>query len=314
MSNDVQAKSANQDQLISHGIDPRIWQDELLRPIESRLRAAGDFSGVTVDRQIDMLRELSTLELGRFLILNRGMNAYWTHQVVTYHHDAASTGMSTLERRLFEELPAVLATRERFDIFRQQVQALLRPGLSLASVPSGFMSDLLSLDYSEHSDITLLGMDLDQQALDGAAAMAQARGMAGRVSLQCADAWTATWQTQVDVLTSNGLNIYEPDDARVVSLYRSFFAALKPGGTLVTSFLTPPPALSAESPWNFAQIDGEALALQYLLFVRIIEAKWSAFRTHVTTRAQLESAGFTDIRFIDDRASMFPTVVARKSA
>ena len=80
----------------------------------------------------------------------------------------------------------------------------------------------------------------------------------------------------------------------------------------MTSFLTPPPTLSAESPWKMAQLDPAALALQFLLFVRIIEVKWGAFRTHAQTRAQLERAGFVDIRFIDDRASMFPTVVARK--
>jgi hypothetical protein len=50
----------------------------------------------------------------------------------------------------------------------------------------------------------------------------------------------------------------------------------------------------------------------HLLFVRIIDAKWSAFRTHAQTMTQLEDAGFVDITFIDDRARMFPTVIARK--
>lgn len=117
---------------------------------------------------------------------------------------------------------------------------------------------------------------------------------------------------EFDVVTSNGLNIYEPDDARVTALYRVFFDMLKPGGWLVSSFLTPPPAISPESPWNAEAIDQSALTLQHLLLVRIVEAKWNAFRTHSQTARQLDEAGFEDIRFVDDRARMFPTVVARK--
>jgi trans-aconitate methyltransferase len=174
------------------------------------------------------------------------------------------------------------------------------------------MGELLLLDYGQHPDVTLVGIDLDQQALNGASELARDRGLTKRLSLHLEDAWTPQPNATVDVLTSNGLNIYEPDHVRVTALYRSFFDTLKPGGTLITSFLTPPPALSAESPWNMAEVDSESLALQHVMFVRVIEAKWSAFRTHAQTMVQLQDAGFADIRFIDDRARMFPTVVAQK--
>jgi SAM-dependent methyltransferase len=307
-------QTSSHDRLISHGVDPRHDREDLLQRIKSRLHREGDLPGASVDQQIGLLEALSAFELGRFLLENRGLNAYWTHQLVTYAQGAKSTGStSELEYRIFEKLPAVLATRERFGIFRAQLQALLRPGLALASIPCGLMGELLLLDYSGQPDITLVGVDLDQQALNSALALAQERGLAGRLSLRCEDAWASSLRGEIDVLASNGLNIYEPDDARVTALYRSFLDTLAPGGTLVTSFLTPPPTLSAESPWNLAEVDRESLALQHLLFVRIIEAKWSAFRTHAQTRAQLEDAGFIDIRFIDDRARMFPTVVARKA-
>lgn len=38
-----------------------------------------------------------------------------------------------------------------------------------------------------------------------------------------------------DVITSNGLNMYESDPDRLVALYRRFFEALKPGN-LVAQF------------------------------------------------------------------------------
>ena len=304
----------NDDALISHRADSRYSYGEMLAGIRSRLREAGDLPGATVDQQISLLDDLSSVELGRFLLENRGLNAHWTHRLVTYRPGSQPAGsMSALEHRIFETLPAVLATRERFGIFRQQLQALLKSNLVLASVPCGFMGDLLLLDYERHADIAIVGIDLDHEALDGALVLAKERGLAERVSLRREDAWISGVQNEFDVLTSNGLNIYEPDDSRVIALYRSFFDALRPGGTLVTSFLTPPPTLSLESPWNLGEVDQESLALQHLMFVRIIEARWSVFRTHAQTMAQLESAGFMNIEFIDDRARMFPTVIARKS-
>ena len=301
------------DRLISHGTSSQAGHDDLAQTIRLRLRAAGDLPGASVDQQIALLDELSTFELGRFLLENRGLNAWWTHQLVTYLPGAAAaSSKGSLEHQIFEKLPAVLATRERFGIFREQLQALLKPRMTLASVPCGLMGELLLLDYASHPDAMLVGIDLDQQALNAALALAKERGLAERLSLRCEDAWAPSLRGAADVLTSNGLNIYEPDDARVTALYRSFFDMLKPGGQLVTSFLTPPPALSAQSPWNMQEIDPQALALQHLLFVRVIEAKWSAFRTHDQTAKQLEDAGFADIRFINDRARMFPTVIARK--
>lgn len=299
--------------LISHQALQQRDREELLSAARERLRLAGDMPGATVAQQLQLLDELAEFELGRFLLANRGLNAEWTHRMVTYSpDDGTAAAMTPLERHVVEQLPAVLATRERFGVFRRQLQGLLKPGMRLASVPSGWMGELLLLDYAAAPGISLVGVDLDQAALDGALALAGQHGLADRLTLLRQDAWAAEWTAKVDVLASNGLNIYEPDDDRVTALYRGFHDALRPGGTLVTSFLTPPPTLSAESPWKMGELDPAALALQFLLFVRIIEVKWSAFRTHAQTRAQLEQAGFVDIRFIDDHAGMFPTVVARK--
>ncbi len=301
-------------ELISHG---DTGQDDalLLESIRSRLRAAGDAPGTTVEQALSLVEVLASFDLGRFLLRHRGLNAYWTHQLVTYQAGMLPVNETNrLERQTFEHLPATLATRERFGIFREQLQALMRPGITAASVPCGLMGELLLLDYSGLPDVSLIGVDLDPAALSHARALAETRQLADRVSLHCKNAWALNMPASADILTSNGLNIYEPDDERVVLLYRSFFETLRPGGTLVTSFMTPPPSLSAASPWNMCAVDPEMLALQALLFVRIIEAKWQAFRTYEQTREQLQRAGFMNIRFIDDEARMFPTVVAQRAA
>jgi SAM-dependent methyltransferase len=299
--------------LISHGVREGVGHEEMMQSIKSRLRVAGDAPGATVDQQVALLNQLATFDLGRFLLENHGLNGFWTHRIVTHRPGTLAPNPGDLEYRLFETFPVMLATRERFGIFRLRLQALLKPGSILASIPCGMMGELLLLDYDGLDDVRLVGIDLDQATLDGARALATERGLADRVSFRCADAWATGLNAEADVLTSNGLNIYEPDDGRVVALYRSFFDSLKPGGTLVTSFLTPSPSLSAESPWHMAEIDQDSLTLQNVVLTRLVEAKWSCFRTHGQTRKQLEEAGFADIEFTDDRARIFPTVVAHKS-
>lgn len=299
--------------LISHS--PRADEafEVLLETHRMRIQDLGDLPGATIAQQLDLLEQLAEFELGQFLLQNRGLNAYWTHHLVTYPAHAKPLNFSNdLHRLIYERLPAVLATRERFGIFRQQLQARLASKQCLASIPCGLMGDQLMLDYTQHANINLLGVDLDEEALDGAQALAQERGLAKHLSLRHADAWALNLDNEIDLLASNGLNIYEADDAKVIDLYRIFFKALKPGGTLVTSFMTPPPLLSPESPWKMNLLDPKMLGVQQILFTRILEAKWNVFRTHAQTRQQLEAAGFMYIEFIDDHASLFPTVIASK--
>ena len=130
------------------------------------------------------------------------------------------------------------------------------------------------------------------------------------VSLIKKDAWDLGVDEQYDILTSNGLNIYEPDDKKVVALYKQFFKALKPNGTLITSFLTPPPVLSPNSSWK--DYDPAAALKQKAVFVDILQVAWQSFRTEAQTREQLLQAGFTDIAIVYDKQGMFPTVIARK--
>jgi len=299
-------------QLLSHNLDSVIPNDELLNSVEARVRQMGDLPEATVEQQIELLKEFASLDLGSFLLKNHGLNAYWTHKLVTYNPETADNPKNEIEFQIYEKLPVVLATRERFGIFRQHLQGLLKPGLSLASVPCGLMGDLLLLDYRDQHGISLIGIDLDSDALSGAHEEAKQYGLTANLSLHQEDAWHLSLKEEVDILVSNGLNIYEPDDNRVTELYRSFFNAIKPGGKLITSFLTPPLTLSAESSWNMTELDPAMLSLQSVLFVRLSEAKWSSFRTHEQTKDQLQNVGFTDITFIDDRAGLFPTVVANK--
>ena len=298
--------------ILSHGSDTTTGLTQKVEAIRQRLIAEGDQPTATVAEQLDLLAGLSTFPLGRFLLEHRGLNAWWTHQIVT-HKQHSLTPAAGLAYQVYECLPTFRATQQRFTIFKQQLQSLLGPDQSLASVPCGLMGDLLQLDYRQAHGASLTGIDLDQAALDGAQQLAREHGLADRLRLIQADAWSSGIENEFDVLTSNGLTIYEPDDQRVTALYASFASMLKPGGFLVSSFLTPPPELADTSSWNMQAIDPKAMALQHLLFVRIIQVKWACFRTEEQTRGQLEQAGFKIVRVMPDTANIFPTVIAQKA-
>ncbi|MFJ5379827.1 class I SAM-dependent methyltransferase [Pectobacterium sp. CHL-2024] len=293
--------------LLSHATSSQESHDERVAAIKNKIIESGDHPGISVEEQLALLDAFSHLELGQFLIKHHGLNAYWTHNVIA--HQPAHY-VNPLEEIIYTQLPSVLATRERFGIFQRLLQELLRPDAIMVSVPCGVMADLLLLDYTRHRDVKLIGIDLDKQALEEAYKLASQQGLENNISLVLADAWTIDLAAQADVITSNGLNVYEQDDDKVTELYRVFYSGLKPGGTLITSFMTPPPTLSQDSPW--INTDPKLLALQYVLFSRIIGATWTAFRTHKKTQSQLEQAGFTDIQFINDHMHMYPTVIANK--
>lgn len=309
----VSAGRTNREAPVIHGA-PRSLQDLDARvaSIEARILALGDLPGYTTREQRDLLHRIARHPLGRFLLLHRGLDAYWTHRVITHVSDGRPPSFDDAEWILFEGLPAVRATRDRFRIFQSRLQALVGPGRRLASVPCGFMDDLLSLDYRASRDARLTGVDLDPAALVGASALAAQRGLTARVHLELADAWSPDWGGGFHVVTSNGLTIYESDEGTCIALYRRFLAALQPGGVLVTSFLTPRRTPAGEPIWNMECIDDDLLALQAVVFDRLIEPRWAALRTHAETGRHLAEAGFVDIDIVDDPARMFPTVVARR--
>jgi hypothetical protein len=256
---------------------------------------------------------LSGFELGRFLLGNLGLNGYWTSYVLMHPERGRLLGMSSdgspiteLEAWLLNRCPIFLATQERFRIFRELTQPLLRSGLKLASLPSGVMDDLLTLDYSGMQEIEISAIDLDSKSLREAEA--NYKKLAPPVQVQCeqCDAWNLRSGERWDLITSNGLNIYVEEDERCTELYRSIAQALRPSGIFVLSFITPP------SEWKPHNQDD--LEYQRFLFTEVIPVKWSCVREESKTREQLRKAGFEVLAVQYDSQRMFPAVVARKCA
>ncbi|MCP0914048.1 MULTISPECIES: class I SAM-dependent methyltransferase [Legionella] len=304
--------------LLSHSANPADLK-AALQKIRERIKQGGDKKHVSVAVQLQLLDELSQFDFGRFLIQNRGINGYWTNYMLTHPWFGRKTkknnrgqSFSVLEQFLLDKAPSVLATQERFQIFLRENQKAVRDEAILATIPSGMMGELLYLDYQGVQCIGLIGIDYDSQALSDAKMLAAKQQLLDFVELVESDAWSLPIEAQFDLISSNGLSIYEADDAKVLKLYKEFYRALKPKGKLVTSFLTFPPALTTECEWLMENINDEDLLLQQIIFLDILDAKFQCFRSSAQTEHYLAAAGFKDIAFIYDSARIFPTVIAEK--
>ncbi len=299
--------------LISHEISQEPVE-VLINKIATRIKQQGDKPYITVSAQLELLHQLSQFEFGIFLIRNRGINGYWTHYMLTHplRSESSQTILSPLETFILDSAPTMLATQQRFMIFLEENQKMVFDGAKLACVPCGLMGELLYLNYEGIERIDLIGIDYDQDSLFHAKKQAKKKNLSPFVHLHQTNAWDIESEETYDLISSNGLTIYEPDDKKVMDLYGIFYRALKQNGKLVTSFLTPPPNLTDDYEWDMVQIDPEALNLQKIIFVDILEAKWQCFRSSEQVKSQLQQAGFSNIEFIYDSAKLFPTVVAYK--
>lgn len=279
-----------------------------------KILSRGDLPHISAEAQLDLLNQLCEFDLGRFLVERGGLNGYWTQYVVQYpdKKDALKNGVDSLETFLLNSAPSCLATQERFKIFQSQIQCFLKEGCHLASIPCGVMADLLDLDYSHLQEFSLTGMDLDPQSIALAKDDAIEKDMTSHCHFSIGDAWKLNIKERFDVIASNGLNIYEANDEKVVLLYRQFYNALNENGILITSFLTPPPFPGKESEWKLSEVNQKDALLQKIIFADILSVKWQVYRTEEQTKEQLKKAGFQEIEVIYDKAHIFPTVIAKK--
>ncbi|WP_017578125.1 SAM-dependent methyltransferase [Nocardiopsis kunsanensis] len=281
--------------VISHGSSANSAPlEEVVLAVERRLRAS-DRLLLGLDEELEILAELQKFPLGRFLLRNQGLNGYWTSYIFRFEPGRPTS--SPMEEWLLTR-SLLSGARERFQRSREEIARSITDGAVLASVPCGVMDDLLRQDYGSAPGVRLVGVDLDTESLALAEEEARARGLGDRSEFIRADAWDLGINAEFDLLVSNGLNMYEPDGDRLIELYRNFARALRPGGRLLVSFLTPPPPPPWEAPqraaeWERYGIAEEDLRRELALFGDIIQAKYLNFVSESDTRAQLERAGLT---------------------
>ncbi|WP_052590397.1 SAM-dependent methyltransferase [Luteipulveratus mongoliensis] len=303
---------------ISHDTSSRVSREEVsaeVALIAERLRAA-DHLLLPLDQELELLEQLQDFEFGRFLLRNKGLNGYWTSYVFGYADGDAVE--SSLEKWLLTSslLPGI---RERFGRFKVEVAKYVRDDAVFASVPCGLMGDLLQQDYSGVDGVRLIGVDIDPESVRLAEAEAIRRGLVDRCQFLLRDAWTLGLDGDVDLLVSNGLNMYEPERERLVQLYRGFGRALRPGGRLLISFIPAPPPLpwldaSGAEVWAKFGMGEADLRQDLAIFGDILGgAKYMNFTSEDELRAQLQEAGLRVDEVSYSEAGVLPIATATRA-
>lgn len=305
-----------QDKLLTHRGDHFLSfadiQDDF-NQISQRLNANSDEQ--KKQQLLDILKRLSEFELGRFVIKNSGgFNGYWTYYAILGFKDRESALTSPLEHFIIHKAPIALATRQRFAIFQKLLHENIKSHSIVCSVPCGLMADLLTLELPHTiTDVRFVGIDLDATSIKLAKELAERYGVKNHCGFFERDAWNMPdMKEKFNILTSNGLNIYEKDNDKVVSLYKSFYHSLAKDGTFIGSALSCPPTMGEKSEWDMSKINLENLNMQKMLFLDILQSTWSHFRSSKETSEQLAAAGFTDIEIYWDDAKMFYSFTAKK--
>ncbi len=293
--------------------------DKLMR-IQEGLKNQTTLSASERARLSKEAEHLSEFELGRFLIANQGaLSGWWTYYCILGFKKKKIT--NPVERFLLEEAPIILATRERFGHFQNITRQLIEtyshttPQIKIATMPGGMAADLLTLKgiNPARCQLQFVNIDLDASVFSLAQQLAAEMNCIVPLEFRKEDGWSLKAREEFDVVLSNGLNIYVPEREKVIALYESILKTLKPGGTLVTSALTPPLSMGASCEWRHDEIDKTALARQVGIFAHILKATWSNFCTTEEMFKRLQEAGFADIRVIPDRRNMFPTFIGHKN-
>ena len=305
--------------IISHSEKDQNFLDAA-KALKNKIIKNNDLAYASVEEQLDILDQLGKFDFGRFLIKNKGgWNGYWTHYALTFPETGRLTNKSNngrdlteLESFMLNKAPIALATQQRFKIFLKENNLCVKEGATLASIPCGLLGELLLLDYKDIKNINILGIDLDKNSLIEAEKLAGSLELKKHTRTILSDAWNLPFSDEFDLLSSNGLNIYESDKNKILKLYANFYNALKENGKLVTSYIGYPPASDEESEWDFDNINQEDLRRSLTIFASVLGAIWRNFTTKDQMIAMLESIGFKDIEIKYDNARIFPTVVAYK--
>lgn len=303
-------------EVLSHRPGTRADLAAAIAAARGRIDAADARFG-TKDQLLEDLHALSRCEFGRWMLIHGGWNAYWTRYALDYVPPDDTAEANPVELLLLTRAIGILATRERAAIFEDAISELIVPGAVAMSVGCGYMDELLRVPTAGRA-AHLVGLDFEPEALSGAAQTAVERGLSQLSTFAEGDAWDLLGARvvqgdphayrelvagRVDLLTSNGLNIYVADDEQTTALYRSLRGALRPGGTLVVSAVTPP------DQWDFSGVDREeSRRLRGVMY--LCDVMWSHYRSEELTRAQLAQAGFDVAEVRWDSRRVYPTFLA----
>lgn len=259
---------------------------------------------------IDLIHQLKEFELGRAMLTTGVLTSSWVDYVC--HNETSPTG-HPLETWFLSKSPKIKAARERYYITRDALQSHLRSNMVFCVMPCGVISKVAELDYSNISNIKIIGYDNDIQGLVRAEMQMQPLVDQRKVNLLLLkkNIWLLADCNQHDLIISNRLSVLEADPQKVLELFEKYYAALKQNGIFISSFFTPSPLHNLHaSPWK--NFDVNDVLTEHSIFVDIMDFQ-PASRPESKMITLLHKAGFEIVDIFYDTHHIYPTIVARKA-
>ncbi len=259
---------------------------------------------------IDLIHQLKEFELGRAMLTTGVLTSSWVDYIC--HNETSPTG-HPLETWFLSKSPKIKAARERYYITRDALQSHLRSNMVFCVMPCGVISKVAELDYSNISNIKIIGYDNDIQGLVRAEMQMQPLVDQRKVNLLLLkkNIWLLEDRNQHDLIISNRLSVLEADSQKILGLFEKYYAALKRNGIFISSFFTPSPLHNLHtSPWK--NVDVNDVLTEHSIFVDIMDFR-PATRPEGKMIMLLEKAGFEIVDIFYDTQCIYPTIIARKA-
>ena len=149
------------------------------------------------------------------------------------------------------------------------------------------------MNFSAIEKYELVGCDLDTESVELAKSQAKARGVLEKTSFWQRDAWNLATEEEFDRVVSLGLNMYCEDRQSAISLYKSFWQALKPSGKLMVTYMTHTHGPNIERDLSLVSSDEKKLVA---MMAEVLEIKYF---NHLNSSAEivenLKEAGFSEV-------------------
>jgi hypothetical protein len=259
---------------------------------------------------IELIHQLKEFELGRAMLTTGVLTSSWVDYIC--HNETSPTG-NPLETWILSRSPKIRAARERYYITRDVLQSYLRSDMVFCVMPCGVISKIAELDYSNTSNLKIIGYDNDIHGLVKAELQMQPLVDQGKVDLLLLkkNIWKLDDIDQHDLIISNRLSVLEADSQKVLELFKKYYASLKQDGIFISSFFTPSPLDNVHtSPWK--NVDANDMLIEHSIFVDIMDFH-PAFRLESEMIMLLQKAGFEIVNIFYDTHCIYPTTVARKA-
>ena len=292
--------------LITHRSDKYDVNEELEK-IKARI-----MNGPEAEKRIKIFNQLCEFEYGRWLLVNRGLNAYWAAYLV--YHDEIKNGkqLHALEKVMLEKSPGVLSSKDRANRNAGILQKMIKSNMTVASLPCAMMNDLLRLNLTNLENLKLVGLDLDPAAIALAQENSKKFNKENLCTFKVADAFELNIENEFDILHSTGLNMYVQTEHELLKLYSNFYKAVKPGGFLIVTSNIPPKDENDSFVWSLGLREMSELPQQVLIFFDVIQIRQGMYCTKNQIINQLKNVGFINVDVDFDSRKMFLCFIAKK--